>query len=437
MYHAIIGYLIIIVMMVAILKKKASPAFCFAVLPVLGALACGFGFKEIVSFIDKGEATVWKTAILFIFSVCYFSIMNDAGLFEPLVKSLVKKAGNNIVLIMVATSLIAVVAHLDGACASTYIITISVMLPIFNKLHLNKLILLLLVGLSAGVMNLVPWGGPTIRAATAIGMDATELWVSMIPIQIFGLIVSICGAVLCGISERKRLVREGFDISALVAEFDTNVSATQGDDRNLRRPKLFWINLILTMIVIGFLVATKVAPYIIFLFGTMIALVMNYPEINLQSSLLKKYAPSCIDLTVTLLAAGVFLGIFANSKIISAMAQVLIQLLPVFMTKYLYIIMGILGGPLGIIMGPDPYYYAVMPLVVETVAPFGITAKQVACAMLIGENVVLSVSPCVPANYLAFGLSGVELNDHIKFSFKWEWLVSILMLVFAVLIGII
>ena len=135
--------------------------------------------------------------------------------------------------------------------------------------------------------------------------------------------------------------------------------------------------------------------------------------------------------------AGVFLGIFANSGIITSMAQVLIGILPKFMVKYLYIIMGILGGPIGLIMGPDPYYYAVMPLVIETVAPYGITAAQVAKAMLIGENVVLSVSPCVPANYLAFGISGIDLNDHMKFSFKWEWLVSILMLIFALVVGIV
>lgn len=119
------------------------------------------------------------------------------------------------------------------------------------------------------------------------------------------------------------------------------------------------------------------------------------------------------------------------------MAQVLIGILPKFMVKYLYIIMGILGGPIGLIMGPDPYYYAVMPLVIETVAPYGITAVQVAKAMLIGENVVLSVSPCVPANYLAFGISGIDLNDNMKFSFKWEWLVSILMLIFALVVGIV
>lgn len=434
MLYAMVGYAVIVIMMFMILKKKATPAFCFSILPVIGAAICGFGFTEIMEFINTGMGSVWKTAILFIFSVCYFSVMNDAGLFDPLVQGLVKKAGNNITMIMLATSLIAVVAHMDGACASTYLITIPVMLPIFKKMKLNPLMLLLLVGLSTGVMNLVPWGGPTIRAATAIGMDATELWISMIPMQIFGLLASLGAAVICGRVETKRLKKAGVDLSAMDISGETSISET---DSELKRPKLFWVNLILTVGVIAALIKSGVTPYLIFLFGTMIALAVNYPNMKVQGQLLKKYAPSCIDLTVTLMAAGVFLGIFANSGIITSMAQVLISILPGFMTKYLYIIMGILGGPLGIIMGPDPYYYAVMPLVIETVAPFGITAAQVAHAMLIGENVVLSVSPCVPANYLAFGMSGIELNEHLKFSFKWEWLVSVLMLIFAVIYGIV
>lgn len=436
MLYALVGYSVIIVMMFMILKGKSTPAFCFSVLPVIGAVICGFGVTEILEFINTGMGTVWKTAILFIFSVCFFSVMNDAGLFDPFVQGLVKRAGNNIVMIMVATSLIAVVAHMDGACASTYLITIPVMLPIYKKMKLNPLMLLLLVGLSTGIMNLVPWGGPTIRAATAIGMDASDLWISMIPMQIFGLVTTVVAAVICAKIEKKRLAGLGIDVNALTAASDEMVDVA-GEDKSLKRPKLFWLNLALTAGIIVLLVEGSITPYLIFLFGTMIAMAINYPDMKLQSTLLKKYAPSCIDLTVTLMAAGVFLGIFANSGIITSMAQVLISLLPAFLTKYLYIIMGVLGGPLGIIMGPDPYYYAVMPLVIETVAPYGITAQQVAHAMLIGENVVLSVSPCVAANYLAFGLSGIELKEHLKFSFKWEWLVSILMLVFAIVIGIV
>lgn len=130
------------------------------------------------------------------------------------------------------------------------------------------------------------------------------------------------------------------------------------------------------------------------------------------------------------------MGVFANAGIITKMAQVLINLLPAFLLRYLHLIMGVLGAPIGMIMGPDPYYYAVMPLIIETVAPYGVTATEVAHAMLIGENVALSVSPCVATTFLGVGLAGVELNDHIKFTFKWEWLVSIIMLVFAVVVGI-
>ena len=436
MMYAIVGYAVIIIMMILILKGKATPAFCFSILPLLGAVICGFGPAEILDFIDTGMNTVWKTAILFIFSVCYFSTMNEAGLFDPLVKCLVKLAGSNIVMIMVATSLIAVVGHMDGAAASTYLITIPVMLPIFKRMGLNPLMLLLLVGLSTGIMNLVPWGGPTIRAATAIGMDASDLWVSMIPMQIFGLVVALAGAVICGKLEQRRLVREGVNLAELAAASNTSAGEAEMDD-GLRRPKLFWVNLLLTAVVIAFLVEGSITPYLIFLFGTMVAMAINYPDMKLQGQLLKKYAPSCIDLTVTLLAAGVFLGIFSNSGMITSMAQVLINLLPEFMLKYLHIIMGILGVPIGMIMGPDPYYYAVMPLIIETVAPYGITPDQIAHAMLIGENVGLSVSPCVPVNYLALGLTGIELKAHMRFSFKWEWLVSVLMLFFAVIVGII
>ena len=161
------------------------------------------------------------------------------------------------------------------------------------------------------------------------------------------------------------------------------------------------------------------------------------PDMKQQVSLMQKYSNSYSNLVVTIVAAGIFLGVFANSGIITNMAQVLISLLPHGLLKYLHIIMGVLGAPMGMVMGPDPYYYAVMPLVIETVSQFGVLPEQVAHAMLIGENVALSVSPCVAVNFLALGLAGCELKDHIKANFKWEWLVSVLMLVIGIVIGIV
>lgn len=420
-------------MMVLIFKSKALPAFCFAVLPIIGALVCGFNLSEITEFIGKGVGSTWQTAILFIFSVTYFGIMNDAGLFDKLVDGLVHKAGKNVTLILVFTSIIAMIGHIDGAAATTYLITIPTMLPIYKKMHIRPTVLLLLCGAATGIMNLVPWGGPTVRAATTANVDATELWIRMIPMQVFGLVALIGVAVFLGVVETKRLAKLGLTVDECGGEETIGT----GTDSSLKRPNLLWFNLIFTLILIVALVRKWLPTYAVFMVGTIIALAVNYPDPQLQQKRIQAHAPSSIMLTVTLLCAGIFLGIMTQTGMVLEMSTVLINALPESLQRYLHYIVGALGAPLGMVLGPDPYYYGIMPIIGQIVEPFGVTLETVGRAMLIGENVGLSVSPVVPPTFLAIGLAGVELKDHIKFSFLPLWALSIAMMVFAILLGII
>ncbi|WP_276851149.1 CitMHS family transporter [Enterocloster lavalensis] len=429
---ALVGFLIIIVMMLLIFRSKALPAFCFAVLPIIGALICGFSLADISDFIGKGVGSTWQTAILFIFSVTYFGIMNDAGLFDKLVDGLVKKAGKNITLILIFTSIIAMIGHIDGAAATTYLITIPTMLPIYKKMHIRPTVLLLLCGAATGIMNLVPWGGPTIRAATTANVDATELWIKMIPMQIFGLVSLIGIAVYLGIVETKRLAKLGL-VAAETEETDEEKSV----DLSLKRPKLLWFNLIFTIVLIIALVQKWLPTYAVFMVGTIIVLAVNYPDPQLQQKRIQAHAPSSIMLTVTLLCAGIFLGVMTQTGMVLEMSKVLISALPVGLQRYLHYIVGALGAPLGMVLGPDPYYYGIMPIIGQIVEPFGVTLDTVGRAMLIGENVGLSVSPVVPPTFLAIGLAGVDLKEHIKFSFLPLWALSVVMMLFAIIVGII
>jgi len=431
-----IGFATITVMMVLILKGKTLPAVCFAVLPVIGALLAGFSLPEILKFINTGVGTTWKTAVLFIFSVIYFGIMNDAGLFDRMVAALLRFAGNKIVYIMIATVLIAMVGHLDGATASTYLVTIPVMLPIFKKMQLRPTVMLLLVSVATGVMNIVPWGGPLIRAATAINADPQLMWQRLIPLQVVGLIAGLVMAVLFAGIERRRLAAAGIDL-AVVADDLSDRAVAEGGDPSLKRPKHYWFNIVLTLLLVGGLVQGTIPAFVLFMFGMVIALAVNYPEIKVQNQRMEAHAPNCIGLTVTLLCAGVFLGVFSKSGMINAMAQFCIAFVPDFLARYIHVIVGVLGAPLGMIMGPDPYYYGILPLIAQVVAPLGISVESVANAMIIGENVALSVSPCVPTTFLAIGLAGVELKEHIRFSFLWLWGVSCVMLVFGMVIGVV
>lgn len=430
---ALIGFLIIIVMMVLIFKSKALPAFCFAVLPIIGAFICGFNLTEISEFIGKGVGSTWQTAILFIFSVTYFGIMNDAGLFDKLVDGLVQKAGKNITLILLFTSIIAMIGHIDGAAATTYLITIPTMLPIYKKMKIRPTVLLLLCGAATGIMNLVPWGGPTIRAASTAGVDATELWIKMIPMQIFGLVALLAIAVFLGRVETKRIAKLGLSMDTETEE----IIAQKEADNSLKRPKLLWFNLLFTLILIIALVRKWLPTYAVFMVGTIIVLAVNYPDPQLQQKRIQAHAPSSIMLTVTLLCAGVFLGIMTQSGMVLEMSTVLINALPVGLQRYLHYIVGALGAPLGMVLGPDPYYYGIMPIIGQIVEPFGVTMDTVGRAMLIGENVGLSVSPVVPPTFLAIGLAGVELKEHIRFSFLPLWALSVVMMLFAIVIGII
>lgn len=429
---ALVGFLIIIVMMLLIFRSKALPAFCFAVLPIIGALICGFSLADISDFIGKGVGSTWQTAILFIFSVTYFGIMNDAGLFDKLVDGLVKKAGKNITLILIFTSIIAMIGHIDGAAATTYLITIPTMLPIYKKMHIRPTVLLLLCGAATGIMNLVPWGGPTIRAATTANVDATELWIKMIPMQIFGLVSLIGIAIYLGVVETKRLAKLGL-VAAETEEADEEKSV----DLSLKRPKLLWFNLIFTIVLIIALVQKWLPTYAVFMVGTIIVLAVNYPDPQLQQKRIQAHAPSSIMLTVTLLCAGIFLGVMTQTGMVLEMSKVLISALPVGLQRYLHYIVGTLGAPLGMVLGPDPYYYGIMPIIGQIVEPFGVTLDTVGRAMLIGENVGLSVSPVVPPTFLAIGLAGVDLKEHIKFSFLPLWALSVVMMLFAIIVGII
>lgn len=137
----------------------------------------------------KGVTTTMSTAVLFLFSIVYFSIMNDVGLFDPLVNFLVKRAGNNIVLVTMATGIIATVAHLDGTTAGTMLITVPAVLPIYKKLHIRPVVICCIIAAAISIMNLVPWGGPTARTAIVTGRDVNAIWQELLPLQGLGIIL--------------------------------------------------------------------------------------------------------------------------------------------------------------------------------------------------------------------------------------------------------
>ncbi|WP_174547950.1 CitMHS family transporter [Nocardiopsis dassonvillei] len=444
------GFATIAVVLLLLLSNRVGAVVALVGVPVASAFALGFGPGEVASFVGEGIGGVASTTAMFVFAILYFGVMRDAGLFAPIIRRVLGFAGNTPVTVAVATVVLAMVAHLDGAGATTFLITIPAMLPLYDALGMRRVVLAALVGLGAGIMNMVPWGGPTARAATVLGVPANELWAPLIPAQLAGMAACVAVAWYLGHRERVRLAAAGPLPSPVpvgsgrpggaAGEGGTEPLAAGGQepDADLLRPRLYWVNAALTVAAVLALVFGLLSPELVFMLALVVALVVNYPGMKAQTDRVNAHASGAILMASTLLAAGVFLGVMDNSGMIEAMGQAMTGAMPGFLGPGMAAIVGVLGVPMSLLFGPDAYYFAVMPVLTAVGEGFGVAAADIAQASIIGQETVgFPISPLTGSFYLLVGLAGVPIGSHIRFLLPWAWLVSLVVLAVALASGVV
>ena len=301
---ALLGFATVIAVIVLLLRNVTVPALAFVSVSTITAailVATGaFTLDEMAGFIKEGVKGVHGTAVLFIFSVLFFGVMTDAGMFDKIIGALMKKVGNNVVGVALMTCLIAIIGHLDGGGASTFLITIPAMLPVYKRLHMRRETLLLICVTAMGVMNLMPWGGPTMRAASVIEMEPNDLWFQLMPMQIVGLVLAVGTAIFWGLQEKKRIAKLG---DAIVAEdagkYDDSDDGKK--DETLARPQNFIFNVILTLAVIIVLVLDIFPSYYVFMVGCALGILVNYRGKKLHNSIIKSHASAGLSMASTIL----------------------------------------------------------------------------------------------------------------------------------------
>ena len=436
----VMGILMIATIVWALIQSKTNPVPIFVIVPIIAAVIVGFGPQDIFEFIKVGVSKTWSTAVLFIFSIVFFSLMGDVGLFDPMVNWLAKKAGNNIMAVTIATSLIAVIAHMDGALASTLLITIPAMLPVYKKLHIRPVTLLVIIGAAMSILNLVPWGGPVARTGVVLNADVNALWQELIPLQGIGLVILVVFAGYMGMVEKRRgaglnPTGEAALLDSTIDEGD-NIGPSQADFDEMKRPKLIWVNLIITLGVIGLLCFTKIPLYGAFMLGLALALIINFPGAKAQSKAIKMHADTALTMPMILLASGVFLGVLSGTKMMESMATLLIGLVPEAIGGHLQTVFGILGVPIGMLLGTDSYFFGLLPLAISVGENFGVDGHSMAMAMLISKNYGVLVTPHAATTFLACGLAGVEIKDMLKFCAPRLFILSLISLACGAMLGL-
>lgn len=427
---ALIGLLTILVLLATIITKKLSPLIALTAVPIVGALVAGFGLG-IGKFIIDGLKNIAPVATMFVFAIIFFGVLSDAGLFDPIINGILRTVGAKPPRILMGTAMLALLIHLDGSGAICFLITIPAMLPIYERLNMDKRLLCLMVAMATGV-NYLPWTGPTLRSSAVLHIPTTTIFTPIIIPQLVGILFMLTVAFLLGKKEARRLGLSDDTKADLILQREL-----KEEDKGLRRPKMFWFNAVLALVILGVMISGKVDAAPMFMIGVIFAMVFNYPKVEQQRARVDAHAKAALMMASILLAAGAFVGIMMGTGMIQAMAKVGVSYVPKSLAQHIPFALGLVSMPLSLLFDPDSYYLGVMPVIAEMSKMLGMQPIQIAQASLMGQMTTgFPVSPLTPATFLISGLTGVELGEHQKFSIPYLWAASIIMTITCAVIGV-
>ena len=417
------SYAMIITFMFLVMKRKMSPFASLVFVPLLFSLILlitgNSNDGSIGEYVLNGIKTVSNTGIMLLFAILYFSIMLDAGLFDPITKKMIYFAKGDPMKVLMVTSIVAAIVSLNGDGTTTTLICCSAFIPIYRKLGMNLMNLAVLIILQNTIMNLLPWGGPTARAMAVLNVGP-EIIVYLAP----GMIISLLYVILivAPVMGRRERVRLGIKTmsSAELYELTTINDVTI---QSLRRPKMWIVNAVLTLSVIVLLITDSIykigfPPVFIFLIATVLALLINYPDLQDQSSRINANGGDAIQVVMLIFAAGVFMGLFQGTGMADALATHFTKIIPHQLSGFWGLLIAMISAPGTFFISNDGFYFGVLPVLAEAGRGYGFTNMQMALASLMGQAFHL-LSPLVAFIYLLLRMTKLDMGKWQIESAKW------------------
>jgi CitMHS family citrate-Mg2+:H+ or citrate-Ca2+:H+ symporter len=413
--------------------------------PIVFALIGGHG-SQLGTYIGEGVLKVAPVAVMIAFAVLYFSLMVDLGLFDPVIKRVLAWAGGDPMKITVGTALVTLLVALDGDGASTFLIAVSAFLPIYKRIGMRPLVLTGVVALAAGVMNMIPWGGPTVRAMAALDLTSAELFIPVLPAMGAGIVWVLLAAYLIGRRERAKIGICDISETPAISEAAGVEPAPRGpgtvhqEDLSGRRRLVARgravFNVVLTLALVAVLLFQLLPLEVAFIVAFALAVAINLPKWDEQRELFERHGGSVVLVVSMIFAAGVLTGILSGTGMITAMAEALVGVVPDSAAGLLPVITAVVSMPLSLVFTPDAFYFGVLPVLGETTAAFGGDPAEIGRAAILGQMTTgFPLSPLTASTFILVGMAQVELGKHQRHIFVWAFATTLVMTAVALATG--
>ncbi|HCL3479615.1 TPA: TRAP transporter large permease subunit [Pseudomonas aeruginosa] len=426
---ALLGLLMVVTFTYLIMSKRLSPIVALTLVPIVFAVIGGFA-PDLGKMMLDGLKMVAPSAALLLFAILFFGLMIDAGLFDPLIRKILRRVNGDPLKIAVGTALLSLLVALDGDGTTTYMITCAAMLPLYRRIGMNPMILATVSMLSLSIMSgLSPWGGPATRAIAALGLDASEYFIPMLPTMLGGAAWMVFSAFLLGRAERRRIGNVRLESGG----GDCYIEAILKDTPH-KRPRLAYVNLALVIAVMAALVLGAMHAAILFMIGFVAALMINYPALEQQKQRIQAHSGNAMTVVLLVFAAGIFAGIFSGTRLVDALAQALVDWIPDAWGHWFPLVVALTSMPLTFVLSNDAYYFGVVPILANAAAAYGIDPVEVARASVLGQPVHL-MSPLVASTLLLMGMVDRDIGDFQRATVKWAVLTSLVITGLALATG--
>lgn len=447
---AIIAWAMVIVFMFLIMTKRLSPFTALVIIPLIFALVGSFmglysdaalekfGDSGVVAqvrilgdWIRQGVVRVAPTGVMLLFAILYFSFMLDAGMFDPIIRKLISFAKGDPLKITVAAAILAAAVSLNGDGTTTTLIVCTAFVPIYKALKMNLMNLAVTTVLMNTIMNLLPWGGPSARVISVLPeLSDADVLNALAPGMIVAVIYMVGVAFYMGSRERKRL-----GVIDVTSDDIDRIMAPESEEKAaLKRPHLFWVNLVMTIILVTLLMTQLLPSLSIFMIGSVLALMINYPKLSDQKDRIQDNAGDALQVVILVFGAGAFTGLFENSGMSTELAHSLVSIIPESWGSWWGLITAVLSAPGTFFLSNDAFYYGVLPVLAKVGVRYGYTSLQLGVASLLGQAFHL-LSPLVAFIYLLIRLTEQDLGEWQRASAKWAVGIFIIFIAIAAITG--
>lgn len=433
MTPTIMSFIMLSIIIACVFYKKVPMQFVLAIVPIICALILGFNITQISDMVlNSINNTMRSVGYMLLFGLMYFTLLSETGMFEIIVKNIMKltKGKMNVYIVMGLTTLVAAIGMLTASPVSAYLIVFPVMMSLYNKTNFDKKAAMIVAQTSIAAMSFLPWSMGIATSAVFAEVDPLELSKQVVPITLCFIPVIIGQWIFFGLRHKKQLAMLSVDEvcdKEVVVEKDKNTNA---------RPKLFWINFVVFLIVVLCLAYFKIPSYLVFIFAAFITTMINYPHPKQHRALWEKSGATYYNTLIMLIGISVFVGIFNGTGMIKEISSVIVSIFPAFLSRYIHLILLVLCV---VIIRFIPYqlYNSFYPLLISVGASFGLSGIVVIAPFVTNLAFATGSSPMTPTTHVGVSLLGLDMDEYCSLSVKVQTVSNIAVIIIGLLLGVI